>query len=243
MKTILLKLYGPLQSWGTDSFFEIRRTDLYPSKSAIIGIICACYGYRREDFFDLEKFNSLKISVRIDQQGNLNRDYHIATYFKTTNGKDKAITNVTNRYYLEDAIFVISISHEDDRFINEIFSRLKNPYFQPYMGRKSCPVPGDFIIGMTNKDGIESLKNYPWLARPRYKYIHSNKLDCYTDYYVENNSFYNYRRDKAISFSQKERKHQYRNEFHLIIEAKDLENLSKKEFMCPEHDAYSAIEE
>ena len=33
MKSIVLKLAGPLQSWGTNSYFETRHTDLYPSKS------------------------------------------------------------------------------------------------------------------------------------------------------------------------------------------------------------------
>ncbi len=49
MKTILLKFAGPLQSWGTRSHFETRHTDLYPSKSAVIGIIAASMGFRRDD--------------------------------------------------------------------------------------------------------------------------------------------------------------------------------------------------
>ena len=49
MKTILLKLSGPLQSWGTSSKFETRETDYYPSKSAIIGMVGACMGLKRDE--------------------------------------------------------------------------------------------------------------------------------------------------------------------------------------------------
>lgn len=41
--TILLKLAGPLQSWGTSSHFETRATDRYPSKSAVLGILAASF--------------------------------------------------------------------------------------------------------------------------------------------------------------------------------------------------------
>ena len=49
MKTILLKFAGPLQSWGTNSKFETRDTDRFPSKSGVVGIISAAFGYERDD--------------------------------------------------------------------------------------------------------------------------------------------------------------------------------------------------
>ena len=59
MRTLLLKFAGPLQSWGTASDFEIRHTDLYPSKSAVIGLIAASLGYRRNDDERNQKLNKL----------------------------------------------------------------------------------------------------------------------------------------------------------------------------------------
>ena len=49
MKTILLKLSGPMQSWGSDSHFNQRYTHYHPSKSAIVGIMAASLGYRKSD--------------------------------------------------------------------------------------------------------------------------------------------------------------------------------------------------
>ena len=49
MSTLLLRLAAPLQSWGIDSKFDIRRTGREPSKSGVIGLICAALGIKRDD--------------------------------------------------------------------------------------------------------------------------------------------------------------------------------------------------
>lgn len=67
MYTLLLRLSGPLQSWGADSLYDNRNTDYYPTKSGVIGLIAAALGLKRED--SLEKLNTLKFGVRIDCQG------------------------------------------------------------------------------------------------------------------------------------------------------------------------------
>ena len=112
MKTILLKFAGPLQSYGTSSHFETRYTDYYPSKSAVLGLLAACLGYRRDEEEKLRELSTLKFSVRIDQQGSLLKDYHIAITDKEM--VEKPQTYVTNRYYLEDALFVVALSGMDE---------------------------------------------------------------------------------------------------------------------------------
>ena len=103
MKTILLKFAGPMQSWGTNSNFETRHTDFYPSKSGIIGFMAAGLGYKRNEDEKIKKLNELSFGVRIDQPGNLLKDYHIAKKYKKDGSFDR--TYVTNRYYLEDAVY------------------------------------------------------------------------------------------------------------------------------------------
>ncbi len=44
MSTLLLRLAGPMQSWGVQSRFTIRGTGLEPSKSGVIGLVCAALG-------------------------------------------------------------------------------------------------------------------------------------------------------------------------------------------------------
>ena len=165
MKSLLLKFAGPLQSWGTDSHFETRHTDYYPSKSAVIGMVAAAFGYRRSTDCDEEivKLNDLDFAVRIDQQGNLLRDYHIAAKYKYNGNFEK--NYVTNRYYLEDAIFLVAIGSDNEKLIDSINNALRSPYFQSSLGRRSLPPTADFILGVEDCGVIQALLTYEWLAR------------------------------------------------------------------------------
>ncbi len=164
MKSLLLKFSGPLQSWGTDSHFETRHTDYYPSKSAVVGMIAAAFGYRRSTDCDEEiaKLNDLDFAVRIDQQGNLLRDYHIAAKYKTNGDFEK--NYVTNRYYLEDAIFLVAIGSDNEQLIYSINDALRSPYFQSSLGRRSLPPTADFILGVEDCGVIQALLTHEWLA-------------------------------------------------------------------------------
>lgn len=164
MKSLLLKFSGPLQSWGTDSHFETRHTDYYPSKSAVIGMIAAAFGYRRSADCDEEiaKLNDLDFAVRIDQQGNLLRDYHIAAKYKSNGDFEK--NYVTNRYYLEDAIFLVAIGSDNEQLIYSINDALRSPYFQSSLGRRSLPPTADFILGVEDCGVIQALLTHEWLA-------------------------------------------------------------------------------
>ena len=157
MKSLLLKFSGPLQSWGTDSHFETRHTDYYPSKSAVVGMIAAAFGYRRSTDCDEEiaKLNDLDFAVRIDQQGNLLRDYHIAAKYKPNGDFEK--NYVTNRYYLEDAIFLVAIGSDNEQLIYSINDALRSPYFQSSLGRRSLPPTADFILGVEDCGVIQAV--------------------------------------------------------------------------------------
>ena len=221
MKTILLKFAGPMQSWGTDSHFETRHTDLYPSKSAAIGLIGAALGIRRVD--DIKELVDIKFAVRVDQEGGLLKDYHIARKYKTSG--DIEGTYVTERYYLEDAVFVVAISHEDDNFIEKIYEALKRPYFQMFLGRRSIPVLADFILGNFDCDIRDALEKCEWQAKDYYKkrYNKSQKLlDVYCDKGIFDNADREIlRQDKVISFSNKHRQFSFRYEDHAKIYVKN----------------------
>lgn len=73
---------------GTSSHFETRTTDYYPSKSAVIGIIAASLGYKRDNDEKIQKLNELNFAIRIDQPGVLSKDYHIATKYKVNIDKN-----------------------------------------------------------------------------------------------------------------------------------------------------------
>lgn len=238
MKTILLKFGGPMQSWGTSSHFETRNTDYYPSKSAVIGVIAASFGYKRDDE-KIEELNALDFAVRVDQVGLLKKDYHIASKYKNDGSFER--NYVTNRYYLEDAIFVVAISSEDEQWIEEIYVAIKNPYFQQFMGRRSCPVQPDFIINVVEMGAIEALQNLEWQASDWYKKRNQNYVaDIYADKDLLPESGYTMRNDRVISFSQKERKFGPRFEAR-TAKTMSTENENKSE--PKQFDCYGALEE
>lgn len=209
MKTILLKFAGPLQSWGTSSQFENRSTDRHPSKSAVVGILAASFGYSRDDT-RIERFQKLDFAVRIDQPGELLSDYHIAQKFKSDGQIDRVY--VTNRQYLQDAVFVVALGSDDADWMAEIEHALKHPYFQTFLGRRSNPLTADFFIGTESKDVITSLYNLGWQASGWYRRKNDGEviLSIYADAHLIEDSPRQMVRDRVVSFSQKERLHGYR---------------------------------
>ena len=66
MSTLLLRLAAPMQSWGTDSKFEWRRTERAPTKSSVIGLIAAALGRMRNESID--DLKALRFGVRVDKR-------------------------------------------------------------------------------------------------------------------------------------------------------------------------------
>lgn len=225
-----------MQSWGTNSHFESRYTDFYPSKSAVIGLIAASFGYRRDEDEKIQKLNELEFAVRIDQQGKLLRDYQIATKYK--NGKFER-NYVTNRYYLEDAIFIVAICGEDN-LMNAIYHALKYPYFQQFLGRRSIPVNADFIMCLKDGTTMENLNTLPWQANDWYKkenkYQKIINLEVYGDSSAIDGDI-EFRRDNVISFSQKNRKFTLRPQTRTKITFENNKSTSDNE----EHDIFSEV--
>ncbi len=235
MKTLLMKFAGPLQSWGTSSHFETRHTDFHPSKSAVIGMISAALGYSREDDINIQKLNELDFAVRVDQRGSLLRDFHIAQKYKVNGDLER--NYVTQRYYLEDAVFVVGIGHKDVHLIDEIVEALKNPFFQLYLGKRALPVNADFIIKVKDLGVMESIRSLPWQAANWYRKKNKiEKLKIYSDASLVKGEFGTRRRDKVMSFSHKERKFGFRFESKTDIKLRNLKKSSQAD-----HDAFEAI--
>lgn len=140
MTTLVLQFIGPLQSYGTEKTYTKRRSNRYPTKSAVVGIISAAYGYNKNDIRS-QRFNNLIMSVRIDQPGTILTDYH------TTIAKDKYLTF---REYLQDAKFTIFLESNDNQLILEISKKLREPVYAPVLGRRNCVPSQPVFNGIYN---------------------------------------------------------------------------------------------
>jgi len=119
MATLLLRLQGPMQSWGTTSRFDERDTQLEPSKSGVLGLICAALGRDRAE--PIEDLAALRMGVRVDREGKPMRDYHTATGVLNAAGKvDANRTVVSPRFYLADAAFLVGLEGPDRSLLEGI---------------------------------------------------------------------------------------------------------------------------
>lgn len=171
MSTLLLRLAAPLQAWGTDSKFEVRRTNREPSKSGVIGLLAAALGLRRDA--DLSRLSALRFGVRVDRNGEVIKDFHMAKAEKTS--------YLTYRYYLSDAIFLVGLESEDRSFLEQIERALRNPCFPLFLGRRSCPPILPLVLGIredaleTALRGEENQNKDLKSIRQSHRYI---RLDC-----------------------------------------------------------------
>ena len=136
MPTLLLRLAGPMQSWGTTSRFDERDTQLEPSKSGVIGLLCAALGRDRGEAVD--DLAALRMGVRVDREGTPMRDYHTATGVLLATGKtDLKRTVVSPRYYLSDAAFLVGLEGPDEAWLRELNAALRAPHWTLALGRKA----------------------------------------------------------------------------------------------------------
>ncbi len=137
-QTLLLRLVGPMQSWGTQSRFSIRDTGLEPSKSGVFGLLCAALGAPRDDEETLRRLReSLKMGVRVNREGIMKKDFHTAQNVAIANGSGTKNTETSDRWYLADADFLVGLESEDDKLLQALDKALRQPVWQISLGRKS----------------------------------------------------------------------------------------------------------
>lgn len=176
MPTLLMRLVGPMQSWGTTSRFDERDSQLEPSKSGILGLICAALGRDRTE--PVEDLSRLRMGVRIDREGLLMRDYQTAggdrdpkkKTMLLASGKTTNRTVVSPRYYLSDAAFLVGLEGNSKNLLQQVHNALRTPVWPLALGRKSFP-PGEpvWIDNGIREEGVRAaLLSWPRIAVPRH---------------------------------------------------------------------------
>ena len=184
MPTLLLRIRAPMMSWGEHSRFTIRDTQREPTKSAIIGLLCAALGRPRwESVNDLA---ALKMGVRVDKEGIVQCDYHTVMDSIRSNG-GKGDTVVSQRYYIADADYVVGLEGNDCSFLEQLDRALQQPKWQLYFGRKSFIPSRPVRIGIQDEPLLRALQQYPYEGnrkvdrRLRYVLEVPNSLDMRRD--------------------------------------------------------------
>lgn len=191
-----------MQSWGLESAFNTRRTHREPTKSGVIGMIAASMGRKKDE--PVEDLARLRFGVRVDQPGEIRRDYHtVKSMVKEKNAF------VTNRYYIHDAAFLAGLESENRELLEKICESLQHPVFALYLGRRSCPPTDPLLLGIRELGLEDALRAEPWLA-PEWR---RKKLNNVLPLYIESDGTTGneaLQQDVPISFDFRGREYGYR---------------------------------
>ena len=159
MSILILRLEGPLQSWGEHSvYYGEGDTATMPTRSGIVGLLACALG------------------IRADRPGKLLIDFQTtgAKILQTAEHKSRGTkdtvrsTICSHKQYLEDAAFTVAITSKDESFITHLAEALQHPSWSIFLGRKSCVPTRPVFDGVLEGDSIlEALKVVPVIdSRP-----------------------------------------------------------------------------
>lgn len=178
MHTLLLRLEGPMQSWGTSSRFTQRDTGPEPSKSGVIGLLCAALGKPRmeqpghdQHWPSLATLAALRMGVRIDRAGTVGVDFQTAGggamagqkygVAQTHGGLFGSV--MSHRFFLQDASFLVGLTGSDRSLLARLHRSLLAPVWPLALGRKGY-VPGRppcLKDGLVDLDLPQALVGHP----------------------------------------------------------------------------------
>ncbi|WP_296137278.1 type I-E CRISPR-associated protein Cas5/CasD [uncultured Tessaracoccus sp.] len=156
MSVLVLRLAGPLQSWGSQSRFTRRLSEPAPTKSGVLGLLAAAMGRRRSD--PIEDLLSLSLAVRIDQGGRLLRDFQTAIH--PVSGKAMPLTH---RFYRADAVFSAFVAGPRE-VLEGLDEALRDPKYPLYLGRRSCVPTGRISLGVHDEEISDAVAELEWQA-------------------------------------------------------------------------------
>lgn len=167
---LILTFQGAMQAWGGHSYEDYRPSHIFPTRSAIVGLLGACLGIEREDIESREALNKSlgKITVRVNSRFLKNSkiplkmhkitDFHTVQQARKVDGVARKDAIVSKREYLCDTEFSIALllAKEARYSLAEIKQSLQNPYYTPFLGRKSCPLQSPLYTDIIHADNAQS---------------------------------------------------------------------------------------
>ncbi|MDY0331752.1 MAG: type I-E CRISPR-associated protein Cas5/CasD [Thiomonas sp.] len=171
---LILRLDGPMQAWGTHTYEDFRPSNLYPTRSGLLGLLAACLGIDRDDHAGQAALAaSVEFSVRVDtavarfdrelpmkKPGVKLPDFHTVMDARKVDGKANKFPVVSRREYLFDAAFSVAVGAKPDAAytLDVIAAALRRPLYTPTLGRRACPPARPMFDGeIEAANGVEAL--------------------------------------------------------------------------------------
>lgn len=161
-------------SFGDVAGHERRGSWTWPGRSAILGLLAAAQGVRREG--DFEALDALRLAVAVFETGAPLRDYHTVQTVPTAAAKrpqsrpealsragQGANTTITLRDYRTGVLYGVAVAGEG---LPALAQALDRPAFHLYLGRKACPLSAPLDPRIVAAEGPEAalagLRLPPW---------------------------------------------------------------------------------
>lgn len=191
---LLLRLEGPLQSWGSRSRWDVRDTQPEPTKSGVVGLLGCALGYERGDRRLEEELEAgLRFGVRVEAPGRVLKDFQTITDFLPTAAGDfkvlggtkstaalrsdpdaRPATILSPRFYLEDAAFLVVLeaaAQTDPELLPRCAGALQRPVWPLFLGRKACvptrPIFEVLTDAYENAEAALERHAWSWLGASR----------------------------------------------------------------------------
>ncbi|EKO3870297.1 type I-E CRISPR-associated protein Cas5/CasD [Vibrio harveyi] len=185
---LVFRLYGPMASWGQPAVGGERHTGMMPSRSALLGLLGAALGIKRENDAQLENLRqSVLFGIKQVTSGALLRDYH-TTQVAANNNKihyhtrkqelemGKLATVLSSRDYRCDGLWIIAVSltKQSAFTLGQLQQALLKPTYPLCLGRKSCPPALPLMPKILTSCSLKQALDSPFPA-----ITNSNKSDQY----------------------------------------------------------------
>lgn len=178
---LVFTLAATFASFGDVAGHERRGSWTWPARSAILGLMGAALGLRRED--DFTALDALSVSVAVFEAGEHLRDYHTVQTVPSaavkaprsrpqalSEGSGRLNTTITLRDYRTGVLYGVAVAGEP-RFLRELAEALEHPVFQLYLGRKACPLAAPLAPKVVEAETAEAALAYlalpPWWPKDR----------------------------------------------------------------------------
>lgn len=147
---LVFTLAAAFGAMGDLAGHERRGTLAWPGRSAILGLLAAALGLRRDDAAGLAALDPIRMAVGVHDEGALLRDYHTITTVPSAAvrrpdsrpaalraGGRAANTTITLRDYRVGLLHAVALWGAP---LDPLVAALRRPVFTLYLGRKSCPL-------------------------------------------------------------------------------------------------------
>ncbi len=183
MKVLFLRFDAPLMSFGSVVVDQHNRTDAFPYRAMLTGLIANALGLTRLD----EKVQTrlqerIRYAARRDRRGKTIVDYQTVDFSQshmasalgwTTRGRLEERkgggasdgTHIRYRHYLADAILTVAFTLEppdEEPSLAEVKRALESPARPLFIGRKTCIPSGPVLVGEGEATSLrQALESFP----------------------------------------------------------------------------------